>query len=128
MHFFFICQAFGPLGLETKSILMQFSSLHVSFPQLDLFNNVCTDSYALNRRSKVLITLHWGNSAKARLATSRPQEFLRERSEYFRSWNGRALYEVARGRPSSFVILNQTKETLLNVHKSYNTKIVHLSD
>ena len=76
----------------------------------------------------MLITLHWGHFAKARLAISRPHEFLRERSEHFRSWNGRARYEVARDRPSSFVILNQTKETLLKVYNSYNTKIAHLSD
>ena len=108
---------------------MYFSSLHVSFPQLDLFNNVCTNSYALNRRGKVLITLHWGNSVKAsRLTSSRPHEFLRERSEHFRLWNSPARYEVATDRPSSFVILNQTKETLLKVYKSYNTKIIHLSD
>ena len=80
-------------------------------------------SYALERRGKVLITLHWGNSAKAKLAISRPHEFLRERSEHFRSCNGRARYEVARGRPSSFVILNQTKETLLKVYKSTTQRL-----
>ena len=109
---------------------MQFSSLHVSFPQLGLFNNVCTNSYALNRWGKVLITLHWGNSAKASglastddWSTGRPHQFLRERSEHFRLWNSRARYEVARGRPSSFFILNQTKKTLLKVYKSTTQRL-----